>query len=413
MRILDKHIVLAEQVVVSAGAFATNLLVARVLGPSQYGVFSTVILVQLFFQSMMQAGLSGMAQVVWVRIETSRKRSYANGLFWSQMAILVLLLFVGVLLYQLVSVWAPAFTPVFFAALSAVLLYLLQDYLRKWFLAVLQPAKALWISAITNLLQLSLLGMLWLIDDFWLSNVLWVIGLTFLPSIALGYWWLKPGLPSIQNIRFALQAYKSESLWMLTSALLQWTAGNFYVLAAGLWLGTVALGALRLAQYIFGLLNVLLQALENYALPRAAILHNHPQALQAFMKNMLKKSAIVIGPVLLMLAVFGKPVMQMAGGNDFEKFGYLLTGLACIYLLNLLAYPLRIALRVVLLNRVYFNGYLITTIFSLSTAWYLLGHLQLHGALLGMFITQSLLLFYWALVLNKKNILSWKSSILY
>jgi O-antigen/teichoic acid export membrane protein len=289
----------------------------------------------------------------------------------------------------------------------------LQDYLRKWFLTVLQPAKAFWLSAITNSLQLVALAVLWFQHEMNLTAVLWVVGITFLPSVALGCWWLKPGLPSLKRIRFALLAYRSESLWMLTSALLQWTAGNFYVLAAGWWLGAGALGALRLAQYIFGLLNVLLQALENYALPRAANLHNQQAALQQFMKNMFKQSALLILPVLLLLAVFGNQVMALAGGKEFQAFGYLMAGLSCIYLLNLLAYPLRIALRVSLLNRVYFNGYLITTVFSLSTAWLLLGQWQLKGALLGMFITQLLLLIYWAFVLNNKKLLSWKLSISY
>ncbi|MBK8885830.1 MAG: hypothetical protein IPN46_04470 [Saprospiraceae bacterium] len=46
---------------------------------------------------------------------------------------------------------------------------------------------------------------------------------------------------------------------------------NFFVATSGLILGVEALGAFRLVQTLFGLINVLLQGLESYVLPQAAI----------------------------------------------------------------------------------------------------------------------------------------------
>jgi O-antigen/teichoic acid export membrane protein len=55
--------------------------------------------------------------------------------------------------------------------------------------------------------------------------------------------------------------------------MVQWFSSNFFTLVAGIYLGVNALGALRLVQSFFGVINVILQTVENYYLPKTAQLH--------------------------------------------------------------------------------------------------------------------------------------------
>ncbi|MCU0333551.1 MAG: oligosaccharide flippase family protein [Chitinophagaceae bacterium] len=409
MKLAAKYWVLADQVVVSGGAFITNLLVARALGITSYGLFSAILLAQLLVLSLLQAAFSGIMPVVWARLPLPARSAYASGLFWMHAGILCAVLVLGGLLYAMWPQWWQAGASVWWPALLAAVLYFLQDYLRRWMLATEAAPRALIMDVISNGAQLLLLLAGWWQGWLRLHHCLWIIALTFLPSVLLGLWWLRPGRPQWAHMRMATRQHVPSAKWMLSSALLQWTAGNYYILAAGWWLGPAALGALRLAQYIFGLLNVLLQALENYALPGAARLHQAPQQLFAFLLKMLRQLAMLFVPLLLLLVLLRQTTMQLAGGTAFVPYSYVMVGMALLYVFVLIGYPVRLALRVQLLNKHYFIGYVITTVFSMLTARLLVGQWGLAGVLAGMISAQCILLLYWLYILSSKNRISWKS----
>lgn len=403
MRLTEKYWVLADQVVVSGSGFATNLLLARMLGIDQYGLFSAILMAQLLILSLLQAGISGLAPVLLAHMPANEQKSYTSGLFWFHQSIITLLFVAGVLLFSLVNAEFPVKAAIGLAALCTGFLYFMQDYLRRWLLGTRQAAKACWIDSVTNVLQLGLLLLLYITKQGTLYVALWVIALTYIPSIALGLWWVKPGRPEVTAIRHSAKLHSREGKWLVSSALLQWTAGNFYVVAAGWWLGAAALGALRLGQYIFGLLNVLLQAFENYALPRAAALHQNSQALFALLKKILLQLSILMLPVLLVLALFGKQLMRLAGGETYTDYSYVMGGLALLYVFIVIGYPIRIALRVQLLNKHYFFGYVLATAFSMATAAFVVRQYELYGVLAGMLLAQCILLGYWLYVLQLKK----------
>ncbi|QGW26947.1 lipopolysaccharide biosynthesis protein [Phnomibacter ginsenosidimutans] len=404
MKLAEKYWVLADQVVVSGSAFATNLLLARALGIAQYGIFSGLVLVQLLVLSLLQASITGLAPVLLAHIGIGEKRSYTGGLFWFHQAILTLLFVAGILFFLFAdTMWAVG-RNIGIAAVVGACLYFMQDYLRRWLLATQQQPKAFAIDVLTNVVQLLALAVLFFVYHLDLLIALWVVALTYIPSVALGVWWLKPGVPIAKDIRSVALLHARDGKWMLSSALLQWTAGNFYVMAAGWWLGAAALGALRLGQYIFGLLNVLLQAFETYILPKAAHLHQEPAALVRFLRKQFLQLSVLLIPVLILLAVFGKPLLHMAGGDTYTSYSYVMIGLAILYVFILFGYPVRIALRVQLLNKFYFYGYVLATIFSVATAYFMIHFFQLWGALAGMLLAQCMLLVYWLYILYNKNI---------
>ena len=158
---------------------------------------------------------------------------------------------------------------------------------------------------------------------------------------------------------------------------------------------------------------VVLQAIENYTLPKASQSHDTPAQFNRYLRQVFNKSFVLIGPLLLSVVLFAKPLLVFSGGNEYARYAYVMYGLAATYLLILAGIPVRIALRTKLLNRSYFTGYLLATLFSLLTAKWMIHQWGLSGVVAGLFLTQLILLAYWLRTLKTKNVIAWKSSTLY
>jgi O-antigen/teichoic acid export membrane protein len=405
---MPKFLVFSDQAVVSGSSFVTNIIIARSLGITGYGKFSVLILIQLFLLSIQQSAFSSVYQVLHGRFDKELQRDYTNGVFYKQ-----ILLYIGILIlacgaYLFIPSMSTVYESVFFPAIMGTVLFLFQDFLRKVLITQQKEGKALMIDIISNTTQLILLAAFAWFNMLTLSNACWIIFLTFIPSAVAGISWVKPGWWSAKNVVMSWHHHKSQSGWMLLSALLQWFTGNFFVVAAGWWLGLAALGALRLAQYIFGLLNVVIQAIENYALPAASKLAFEGNLLNVFLKKVFVKSLLVMTPFLAAIVIFAKPLLVLSGGEAYQEYAYVMYGLTLSYLLIITAIPVRIALRVSLLNRYYFLGYILAAVFSMLSARYMIGEWQLTGVLYGLFMTQFIVITYWLYILNRKKVFVWK-----
>ncbi len=395
---------MTDQAIVSAAAFLTNIILARTLGITLYGRFSVIILIQLFLLSLQQAASSGIFQVMYAGMKKNDAHAYASSLLYMQgilySVVGIASLFMFGIFRHLVSEYELLNLP----GLLGTVLFLFQDLLRKMLITMKREMAALFIDCITNLLQIAIILFFALKGQMTLPLACWIIALTFIPSVIAGIIWLRPCSFESVSFRTVYHIHKKQSSWMLMSALLQWLAGNLFVMASGVWLGAAALGALRLAQYVFGLLNVFIQAVENYAIPHAAGLQSSPDMLYGFLKNVLKKSLLLVGPILILLGVFSDRFMRLSGGSSYGGYGYILKGLSIVYLLVLAGIPVRILLRIKLQNQSYFLGYCLASLFSVVTARFLISHWQLAGVLTGLFFTQFIVLLYWIIALNKKKI---------
>jgi hypothetical protein len=68
----------------------------------------------------------------------------------------------------------------------------------------------------------------------------------------------------------------------------------------------------------------------------------------------------------------------------------------------------RIAIRVMLLNKAFFIGYVTSTVFSMLAARPMVAWLGINGVVAGLLINQVLLIGYWLYVLKQKNFVLWK-----
>lgn len=403
----NKGWVLADQAVFSGSSFVTTLLLARLLTPAFFGAFAAVVLFVYLAISLLNALVIQPLQVNLARIKDPS--SYLAFSFWLQL-VLSLLLAAGLWVFTQVF---PAVAAEYLQLLPEIMVFgtgfIFQDYFRKLWLAQARVRQTLAIDVLTAFLQLGCLSYLLFKGATSLAAALACLGWAYLPSVAYGLWLIRPKIQKISGSRVYLLTHYQQGKWLLLTALVQWWSGNLFVVASGLFLGMQALGAFRLVQSLFGVLNVLLQTFENYALPQTARLLNHSSLLaRNYLRHISIRSALLFGSLLLFIFLLADHIIVLAGGAVYAPYAYVVQGMAILYLFIFFGYPIRLAIRALVLNHYFFLGYLLSLLFSLLSYQYLLEQFQLLGAIGGLLGSQLILLAFWQFVLRKNNFSLWK-----
>lgn len=397
--------ILADQGVFSGASFLLTIILAHRLEPASFGVFSGLMLGLYLIVSLISAVVM---QPFQVNASANNNPDYLSFIFWAQTSLTLIV--AGALFWMADSLLSG------FSINSAMLLFAIgfafQDYLRKLFLALNKPLYALFVDTLLAIGQFMVL--FWLIStgSTELQPVLFGLGMAYLPPMLAGFLILRPFCFHAAHWKSYFRTHTSQGGWLLLTAAIQWWAGNLFVVASGYYLGAQALGALRLVQTLFGILNVLLQTFENYVLPKTArLLNQNKNAALLYLRAVIRKTTLLIVPLLVLLYIFSDPLILLAGGENYAQYGFLFRGMAVLYLLVFIGQPIRIAIRVHILNRYFFYGYLASLIFALLSSRFLLSQYELAGAIAGLISSQIILIAFWQFTLQRKKIYLWKSFI--
>ena len=396
---------LFDQAVFSGNSFIVTILVARHLSLASFGLYSSLVLGMYLVTSLISALVIQPFQVRGK--EFAQETSYLSFTFWLQVVLAAL----GVAVAYPFLVYF-GFADLFVYTIPLFLGFTFHDFARKFFLAKEQIERAVSIDFSLCVGQISVMVYFYLNRMENLDLLLLVLGATYALPFLISTYFIRPFniQPKYWSDSFAY--HFKEGKWLVSTAMIQWWSGNYFVVASGLYLGVEAIGALRLAQSLFGVLNLLLQAFENYILPQTANRMNSSKELAThFLADNSIKAAFLFFPVLVLIFFFAEPIFGFVGGEMYIPYAYLLRGLTVLYTLIYINQPIRIAIRALMLNQYFFYGYLINLLFMLSSSHFLLMNYDLMGAVAGLIIAQSILIVYWINVLRIKKFYLWKSFI--
>lgn len=393
--------VLADQAVFSGTNFLLTIFIAKRLSISDFGAYSAYM---LFLYLVVSAISSWTTQVGQVARE--RTAVYVSFVFWLHVFLALSCVSVCILVQVYSSVEVSN------AVLWFGFGFVLYDFGRKQLLSDDRIAATLFLDAVTSFSVM--VAFLSFIHGGTkeLDQMMALMGSAFTISLFTIMALIKPFYFHKKQYAAFLKSHIRQGRWLFYTALSQWWAGNLFVVASGLYLGGAALGALRLGQSLMGILNILLQAFENYVLPLTAQKMNREiKAGLGYIRDMNKKLIYVFIPVLVAFFGFAGPIMSVAGSPEYGQYAFILQGLSILYLLILLSQPLRFALRSLHLNNHFFYGYFISLGYALLASHWLISAYGLYGVLAGLMGAQIILIAYWTLVLHHKNIRIWKSFI--
>ncbi len=397
-------LVLVDQAIFSGTNFLLTLFLAQRLDIKNFGLFSTIVLVTYLVMSITNALIIQPFQVSISKI--AKRKEYYVSLFLGLVALLSLFMF----LVKLLVLFLPNENIYCFqsnAIICFIVGYLLQDFFRKIFLGLANIVTVVIIDIV--FLVLISIAFYILKNEITLFNTLLVVGLANSISSIPGLYFIIKNYENPISWKLFLQDHITQGKWLFSVAVLQWCSSNFFVLISGVYLGIEALGALRLVQSFFGIINIVLQTVENYFLPKVAILYNENVAkAKKYLVEITAYGALLFGLLLSVLFIFSTQIIVLAGGTKYESYAYVVKIIAVLYFFIFLSYPVRIAVRVMVLNKIFFIGYLISFVSSLLTFHLLLKYSGLYGAVAGLIINQILMILYWQNQLRKNQFILWK-----
>ena len=407
---IPKHLqLIAEQGMFSGTGFLVNIALVKLLSLEQYGRFASLIIVAYLLLAVVHALV---VQPMQVHVGAERRvGAYRYILLVVLLPLVVCFAVAPVGLYVLDPSWLAAYRPLLLPYALYVGAFLLTDFLRKYFLArgrteiVVGMTATYLVGVAAGLAYGAYAG------AAQLPGYLLLLSAASVPGLLIGGAVYLNGcrLPEAGMLRPYLRIHLREGQWLLYAAVVQWCASNLYVMTSGLLIGVEALGVLRFVQTILGVLNIVLQTLENFVLPRLS------EAYRTSADRYYRAAQRQLGPYqlgmlsgLVLLFVFAEPVIVAVGDAAFGPYAFVLRGMAVLYAIIVVAYPVRLLIRVTELNRSYFTAYLASFLFSLLSYRYLLGTFGVSGAVAGLIINQLILQATWLVVLQKKQFKLWK-----
>lgn len=405
----NEYWLLADQVLGTISVFLVTIMVARRLPMETFGFFAGIMLLQFFILTVQNSLVSGPYQVLHVKFANEEHKNYADTVFGIQSLFLFLLIAVLIILYVVTPEGLTMFLPSWWWIGLSLTGFLFQDYLRKYFISEGKIFHTFLIDAITSLIQLVCIALLFFGDSINFLSSFRIIGCSYIPALILGVYWLQLGRLHTMYVIKAIRLHLDTGKWLIMTAMLQWWSANLFVVAAGVFLGAAAFGAIRLAQNLFNLLNVVLQVFENYVVPNAADRYkNSARTLKPYLRSVSVKTGVLFVPLSLAIGIFARQVLDFLGGEQYESYAIAVQGLAVLQLLIFLSYPIRIAIRVLLLNKAFFVGYIITSIFSVLAARTFIQWGNIEGVIAGLLANQLLMLTYWQVLLHRRKFVIWR-----
>lgn len=375
---------IVDQALVSGMNFLTNIVLLRALGIRQFGVYTLAWAAVQFIYSVQLALVISPLLTKGPKQPPKKRAEYFGATLLQQ---LVFALVSSAMLYA-----AARFTPgrllgnesapIAGVLALAAFCYCVQDFVRRLLFVTQRPWTAMASDIASYAGQVALLAALAARHHVTIQSALTIMAITSL----IGSLALLAGA----RIRFVLrgqtqlehlQSNITFSKWLFASSLLQWSAGNLFVIAVATVLGPAGAGMLRLGQSVMGVLHIWFQGMENFIPAHAAeiVFSGGTKVMQEYL---LRTAALWGAPIslyLLAVAMFPVQCLTLIYGRTIPDAPEIVRSFAFIYALMFINSLLRIELRSLEKTKPVFMSYLAGTglsvllAFPIARAWGMLG----------------------------------------
>jgi len=381
---------LADQALVSGSSFLLNVLLARLLGLEQFGIYSLLLLAHLFCAGLQNAIIISPMMTLG---QKSQNGYYANVLLMQA----VLAASLGLVMYFSLLLIINYTTALVSASFSLfIVAKQLHEFMRKYFYARAQSKYhfSFTLDSVYLVVAVPIIIYLSVHKQLTLNSVFFTLCFALTASLFSlimfrGHMGFGFGCPKASIGRIAKKHY-SFGKWLTAQLIIQWIGTNYYYVVAAAVFGPVATGALKAAQNIAGAINVLFLAIEN-VVPAQASKIFFQQGNEQFNIYLTRIFLCGVGLTLavsVVIAFSSEWLMPLVYGDEYRQYAPLLVSYSFYYVIIFLPLLLRIKLRSLEFTRPIFTSYIITFVMSLLIAKFVISHLGLHGAILGMSVQQ-------------------------
>jgi O-antigen/teichoic acid export membrane protein len=385
---------LTDQSVVSATNFLTNVMLARFMGLREFGIFVLAWMSVLFVNNLQLALIVAPMMSIGPKQEEKDRPSYFGAVVFQEI-VLVTLCFVLVFVALKTSSGIFRHADLQHLALPlavSAFAYQMQDFLRRYFFATHQGRRAFADDVLSYLTQLPILFLLHRTGHLNSATALWVMAGTSIVGLATGWFWVERLEFDWECIKAVSSRHWKVSRWLGGSAVLQWTSGNLFVLAAPVYYGAAAAGVLKASQNMMGATHIWFQGLDNVVPAETArrLREGGVHSMLAYTRSILMTWG---GLTLLFAVVVGSTPgfwLRLLYGPEMVQYGYVLRLYALFYVIVFTGGPLRAGLQALEFTVPIFWSYLAMSAFAFGFAVPMAKWLGLSGTMIGLIATQIL-----------------------
>jgi O-antigen/teichoic acid export membrane protein len=315
---------LIDQVILGAANFATLLLLGRLAGADELGLFSLVMSVFYLILAVQESLVTIPYTVIVARLEGIARLRYSGialrqSTVWSA-CIGAILALVALSLYFVGS--DSSLIRVVAAFALVVPLWLVREFGRRYLFAHMQLTKLLAMSVVGATTQLMALSVLAFTNQLSAATALFAVG-TGNGVAGLGWLWLSRGAFRFNRSRsnYFLLKHWVFGRWILASQGTNVLASNVMLWIVAFWLGPTATGIFAACDSILRFANPIVVSLNNILTPWAAIGLN--KGGKAELRRIVWKATTVL---VLFLSAFSLLTAVTGGWILNHSFGAVYAG---------------------------------------------------------------------------------------
>jgi len=388
----EKFIIMADQAIVSGSNFLIGILISKLLGLEDLGVYAFAWMVLMMCSSLQQNFISIPMVNKYVAFQEGQSSQYLNKLFIVQVGVSLLL---SMILFLLILIplqikFFDTLDHLVYVLPFLIFSFLMQDFTRRIFILKGELFKLLLADLLVNWSQVVFLIIFVNRNELTLMHIL----VFFTISYSVGFSFAIPDYfkkrISFKGISDISSQHWVTAKWLLASAILQWFAGNYFIISAGTTLGTESAGIIRIAQSLVGVMNIFFIALEFYVPPKAAIIYqkNGKKALIHYITRITFFGTLLCLLFTGVLIFTSGSILTFLYGSNYEQYNTIIIAFSAFYIIVFLSYPLRFVLRAMNNMKDMFWAYLCATLFSMALSGYMVRKYEIWGVIAGLALTQ-------------------------
>jgi O-antigen/teichoic acid export membrane protein len=376
-----------DQGIISLTNFLASVYLARLVSPTEFGVYAVGFLLlhfaRAFQEGMLVQPLNGQGAVM--PIEAFRKYVSSS---WILQLLIALLFAAGAAAggWLLTALGNDVAGPTLFSLWFLFLTWQPQEFLRRTFYARGRIYSAILnttLASVVRLLSLYLFGRFGQLSG---RAGLHAIGWGALIAALVGIWQARPyWTRSFKKLHETSMMNWELGRWVLGGTIANWFALEVYpILAAGL-ISFAAAGAYRALLTVVAPVHVLLRAMDTLLTPRAALVYHRSgrKALTRTLRLTYLISGVPILGLLIIAVLFPGQILYLFYGETYLPYQQGLIWAALFYVLWYAYWPLQSALKGIQKTFAIFTGNVIAILSMFSVGLWAIHRWGLYGTLAG------------------------------
>jgi O-antigen/teichoic acid export membrane protein len=385
---------LTDQAITSGSNFFCALLLVKILGLTEFGIFSTLWIILLFISTINVNTVISPMMAIFPGHQEKQKYNGSLLIFQLSFSLTAFLLSFIVAIIYLKSVGAFSLIKTALLFSICVFLHHFQEYFRKHFFATKRFSSAIIIDSLTYLIRLFLIvSLVGLKINMDLSYVFLIYSSTSFLGVFYGISKYKFKTEK-EFIKKDFHAHLIISKWLAPSGILKWSSINVFTFSSSIILGPTSIGIIKLSQNIASSYNLFLLGLENIIPLEAAVAYSKGglNSLVTYLKKTIIYGLVFTILFAVLLVGFSNYLFETIYGKNFIEYSYILNWFASFLFFMYTCSIINIFLITISKTKITFLSYLITSIFSVIIFYPLIYYFEIRGVLIGMLASYGFLL---------------------